>query len=398
MYGGVHPQGTNRTKTIYIQANKGAGLHMLTDKGKISVTQLAFMVFPAILATAILSVPGITMHYAGHDMWMTPIIGSIVGLAAIGISVGLDRLYPGKTLIQSSVLIIGRIPGKLLGLVYIAFLPHLTGLIIREYGEFIVNNALPRTPLFIVMGTMVVVCAINVRLGIEVVGRTSQVFVTLVIVLLSLIFILLISELNPAELFPFMEKGPIPIITGAAAPAAWFSEYIVLAFLLPYVNEKKRTTRVMLGSLLFTTTAMTVTNLFCLFLIGDLTDTFVFPVMIAARYITIADFLQHIESLIIAVWIFGIFVKISVFLYIFATSTAEWFGLRDYKPVVGPLSFLCMVFSYWVVSGGSGVSSLVSASANLYTISILLILPAMIYGVAWLKKGWAHFRKNRANT
>lgn len=123
MYGGVHPQGTNHTRTIYIRANKGAGLHMLTDKGKISVTQLAFMVFPAIFATAILSVPGITMHYAGHDMWMTPIIGSIVGLAAIGISVGLDRLYPGKTLIQSSVLIIGRIPGKLFGLIYIAFCP-----------------------------------------------------------------------------------------------------------------------------------------------------------------------------------------------------------------------------------------------------------------------------------
>ncbi|MCP1184174.1 endospore germination permease [Paenibacillus sp. 1781tsa1] len=371
---------------------------MLTDKGKISETQLAFMIFPAILATAILSVPGITMHYAGHDMWLSPIIGSLIGFAAVAISIGLDRLYPGKTLIQSSVSIAGRISGKLIGLVYIIFLPHLTGLIIRTYGEFIVNNALPRTPLFVVMGTMVAVCALNVRLGIEVVGRTSQIFVTLLIVLLSLIFILLIGELNPAELFPFMENGPLPSIKGALAPAAWFSEYIVIAFLLPYVNRRKRTTRVMLGSLILTTTAMTVINLFCLFLIGDLTDSFVYPVMIAARYITIADFLQHIESLIIAVWIFGIFVKISVFLYIFATSTAEWFGLNDYKPVVVPLSFLCMVYAYWVVSGGSGASSLIGPSANLYTISILLILPAMIYGVAWLKKGWAHFRKNQANT
>ncbi|WP_339261045.1 endospore germination permease [Paenibacillus sp. FSL R5-0713] len=371
---------------------------MLTDKGKISETQLAFMIFPAILATAILSVPGITMHYAGHDMWLSPIIGSLIGFAAVAISIGLDRLYPGKTLIQSSVSIAGRISGKLIGLVYIIFLPHLTGLIIRTYGEFIVNNALPRTPLFVVMGTMVAVCALNVRLGIEVVGRTSQIFVTLLIVLLSLIFILLIGELTPAELFPFMENGPLPSIKGALAPAAWFSEYIVIAFLLPYVNRRKRTTRVMLGSLILTTTAMTVINLFCLFLIGDLTDSFVYPVMIAARYITIADFLQHIESLIIAVWIFGIFVKISVFLYIFATSTAEWFGLKDYKPVVVPLSFLCMVYAYWVVSGGSGTSSLIGPSANLYTISILLILPAMIYGVAWLKKGWAHFRKNQANT
>ena len=297
-------------------------------------------------------------------------------------------------------MIIGRIPGKLFGLIYIAFLPHLTGLIIREYGEFIVNNALPRTPLFVVMGTMVVVCAINVRLGIEVVGRTSQVFVTLLIVLLALIFILLIGELNPAELFPFMEKGPIPIITGAAAPSAWFSEYIVLAFLLPYVNEKKRITRVMLGSLVFTTTAMTVTNLFCLFLIGDLTDTFVFPVMIEQDTSPLRTFCNISNPLLLPSG-FSVFSLKFPFFYISLLHQPRnglVCGTTNLWLVQTSFSFLCIVFAYWVVSGGSGMSSLVSASANLYTISILLILPAMIYGVAWLKKGWAHFRKNRANT
>ncbi|MBU5351487.1 spore germination protein [Paenibacillus barcinonensis] len=370
---------------------------MLPDQGKISVTQLAFMIFPAILATAILSVPGITMHYAGHDMWMTPAIGSILGIASIGISLGLHRMYPGKTLIQSSVLIAGRIPGKMLGLIYILFMPHLTGLVVREYGEFIANNALPRTPMFVIMGTMIIVCAINVRLGIEVVGRTAQIFVTLVIVLLALIFVLLIGELNPAQLFPFMENGPLPVLEGAMAPGAWFSEYIVIAFLMPYVNRKKRTVHILFGSLILTTVAMTVTNVFCLFLIGDLTDTFVFPVMIAARYITIADFLQHIESVIIAIWIFGIFVKISVFLYISVTATAEWFGMKDYKPLVWPLSLLSIVFAYWVVTEGAGLSSLITASANLYTISVLLVLPGLTYGLAWLKKGWSHVRKKQAS-
>lgn len=370
---------------------------MLTDRGRISETQLAFMIFPAVIATAILSVPGITMHYAGHGMWLSPIIGSVIGLATIGISLGLGRMYPGKSLIQSSVLVAGRIPGKILGLVYIFFMPHLTGLVIREYGEFIANNALPRTPMFIIMGTMMLVCAINVRLGIEVVGRTAQIFVTLVMVMLGLVFVLLIGDLHPSELFPFMEDGPMPAVKGALAPAAWFSEYIVIAFLLPYVNRKRRTARVMLGSLFTTTIVMTVINVVCLFLIGDLTDTFVFPVMIAARYITIADFLQHIEAIIIAVWIFGIFVKISVFFYIFVTSTAEWCGLNDYKPLVSPLSFLCMVFSFWVASGGSGLSSLVSPSANFYTITILLILPGLTYGIAWAKKGWAYVRKKRAD-
>ncbi|WP_405112958.1 endospore germination permease [Paenibacillus sp. FSL K6-1217] len=359
---------------------------MLTDKGKISVTQLAFLVFPSILATAILSVPGITMHYAGHDMWLSPIWGSLVGLTAIVISLGLNRLYPGKTIVQSSLLIAGWLPGKLIGLVFLLYLPHLNGLIILEYGEFIANNALPKTPLLVIMGSMVVVCAINVRQGIEVVSRTAQVFVTLLVVMLCVIFVLLIRELRPAELLPFMENGLVPTIKGAVAPAAWFSEYIVLAFLLPYVNSKKHLGRTMLVSLVITTLAMTAANLFCLLLMGDLTDSFAFPVMIAARYITIADFLQHIEALIIAIWIFGIFVKISVFLYIFAASAAEWFGLDDYRPLVIPLAFVSMVFSYWVVTGAAGVAALVSASANIYTLMVLVGLPAVVYGLALLKR------------
>lgn len=366
---------------------------MLTDKGQISITQLAYLVFPSILATAILSVPGITMHYAGHDMWLSPILGSLSGFAAIGISLGLNRLYPGKTIMQSSLLIAGRLPGKLIGLAFLLYLPHLNGLIILEYGEFIVNNALPQTPLLVIISTMVIVCAINVRLGIEVVSRTAQVFVTLLVVMLCLIFVLLTGELEPAHLLPFMENGFVPVIKGAVAPAAWFSEYIVLAFLLPYVNSRKRLARTLITTLVVTTLAMTVTNLFCLLLMGDLTDSFAFPVMIAARYITIADFLQHIEALIIAIWIFGIFVKISVFLYIFATAAAEWFGLDDYRPLVLPLSFLSIVFSYWVVTGEAGVAALVSASANIYTMLFLVGLPAVIYGLAVLKKGMKRLGK-----
>lgn len=366
---------------------------MLTEQGKISVVQLTCMIFPAILATSILSVPSMTMHYAGHDMWISPIWGSLVGLAVIGIALELQRLYPDMTIIQASVQIAGWLPGKLIGLAFLLYLPHLCGMIIREYGEFIASSALPRTPLFVIMGTMVAVCAINVRLGIEVVGRTSQIFVPVLIVLLSLVFLLLTGELQPGELLPFMEKGLLPSIKGAIAPGTWFSEYTVLAFLLPYVSNKQNMTRKLLISVVITTAAMVASNLFCLLLIGDLTDSFSFPVMIAARYITIADFLQHIESVIIAVWIFGIFVKISVFLYILAVSAAEWCGLQSYKPLVIPIAFLCLVYSYWVVSGQLDVTKMLGVSGNMYTIMFLLVLPAGIYLAALLRRMWETMSK-----
>ncbi len=370
---------------------------MLIEQGKISAIQLACMIFPTILATSILSVPSMTMHYAGHDMWLSPIWGALVGLSAIGISLGLNRLYPGMTIIQSSIQIAGWLPGKLIGLAFLLYLPHLIGMILREYGEFISSSALPRTPMFIIMGTMIAVCAINVRLGIEVIGRTSQVFVPILILLLSLTFLLLTGELHIGELLPFMEKGLIPTLKGAIGPSAWLSEYIVLAFLLPYVTNKKKQhmTRIMLWSLGITTATMVISNMFCLMLIGDLTDSFAFPVMIAARYITIADFLQHIEAVIIAVWILGIFVKISVFLYILVVSASEVFGLQSYRPLVAPIAFLCLVYSYWVVSGQPDVSKALGASGNVYTMMFLLVLPAVIYLVALIKQAWGHNNKKR---
>lgn len=367
---------------------------MLTDKGQISVSQLALLLFPSILATSILSVPSITKHYAGHDMWLSPIWGSFVGLAVIGISIGLSRLFPGKTIIQASPLIIGRFGGKLIGLAYLFYLPHLTGVIVRQYGEFIGNNALPETPLFVVMGTIVIVCAINVRLGIEVVGRTAQVFVSLLVVLLCIIFILLIGDLDVREIFPFLENGLLPSLKGAIAPAAWFSEFIVLAFLLPYINDEKKPLRVILITLLLTTVLMMATNFFCLFLMGDLTDSFTFPFMIAARYISIADFLQHIEAVIIAIWIFGMFIKISVFLYILSTSTAEWFELEDYKPVVAPLAFLCIVYAYWIASESHGIVGLIGPASNVYTLMFLFVLPLTLYGIALLKHAIVRKKNN----
>lgn len=71
--------------------------------------------------------------------------------------------------------------------------------------------------------------------------------------------------------------------------------------------------------------------------------------------------------------------------------------MKDYKPLVWPLSLLSIVFAYWVVTEGAGLSSLITASANLYTISVLLVLPGLTYGLAWLKKGWSHVRKKQAS-
>jgi spore germination protein KB len=45
----------------------------MVEKGKITALQMGIMMYPTIIATAILIVPGITAEKAHLDLWVSPI-------------------------------------------------------------------------------------------------------------------------------------------------------------------------------------------------------------------------------------------------------------------------------------------------------------------------------------
>jgi spore germination protein KB len=358
----------------------------MMERGQISSAQLAIIMIPVVLATSILSVPSATMALAGQMMWATPLLAALPGLLCVWLAFGLQKLYPGTTLMGACTSALGKWGGKLAGLAALFYTVQLTGVIIRLYGEFVAESALPETPLLAIMGTMVAVCIINVRSGIEVVGRSAQFLVALFVLLASFLFLLLIGDLNPQNMLPLWEGRLTPALKGSIAPSGWLAEYVYIAFLLPLVSDQQRLHRRMLHSLLFVVAAMIVTNIVCLMLMGDLTASFQYPVMIAARYISIADFMQHLEAIVIAIWISGVFVKISFFLYIVSQSTAEWLGLDSFRPIVLPMSLLCLVFAVWSGSSQLEFARIYGTVGNIYTLTMLLALPALLYLIGLLKQ------------
>ena len=83
------------------------------EKGKISALQMAVMMYPTIVATAILSVPSIIAKYTKNDLWLSPIFASLIGYVTVYIAYKLHKLYPKQTVIQFSEQILGRFAGKL---------------------------------------------------------------------------------------------------------------------------------------------------------------------------------------------------------------------------------------------------------------------------------------------
>ncbi|WHY57486.1 GerAB/ArcD/ProY family transporter [Peribacillus simplex] len=356
------------------------------EKGKISSLQMAFMMYPTIVATAIIGVPGITAKYAKTDLWLSPIFAALIGYLTVYIAYKLHQLYPKQTVIQFTEKIIGRTPGKIFGFLLLFFYIQNTGLIVRGYAEFIVGSFLVRTPISVIMASMVLLCAFIVRGGIEVLGRAAELFVPVFIFPIFILIILVSPDLEFKNIFPVLADGMMPPIKGAIVPGGWFSEYFLIIFLLPFLTNMKKGMKSSMMSVSVVMMTLIVVNLTVLFVLGSTTSTKLYPLMNVSRYISLADFFEHVESAAMAVWIVGAFVKISVFYYVSALGTAQWLNLSDYRPIVWPIGILIVIFSFWSLPSSVDVSRNDINVFPLQGILMQTIIPLLLLVIAVVRK------------
>jgi spore germination protein KB len=356
------------------------------EKGKISAFQMGIIMYPTVLATAILFVPTVTAKLAERDLWLTPIWASLIGFITVFIVIQLNKLFPEKTIIEYTEQILGRFIGKVFGWVYLVFTVYITSIVIREYGEFMVGIFLNNTPLAIVIGSMVLVCAFNVRGGIEVIGRSAQIFVPIVLLLYLCLVLLLIPDLKVEHMLPVFEHGIIPSLKGSLVVQGWFSEFILIAFLLPFMTNRNKGMKWGIISIIAITATLVITNIasYCLF--GIATSTIVYPVMIAARFISIADFFEHLEALAMMIWVGGTFVKISMFYYAITLGTAQLLKLSDFRPLTLPIGFILILASLLAASNLQVLVHFVGTSSPFYFLVTQTAFPLLLLLVAWVRK------------
>jgi spore germination protein KB len=361
-------------------------VNFVIEKGKISSFQLGIMMYPVVVGTGLIFIPGITAKYAKHDMWLSPIWACFIGVLAVLTAFHLHQMYPRQTIIQYSEHILGKFLGKILGFIFVFFYIQMNAGGIRIYSDFVAGSFFSQTPLIVIISTMVLVCSFAVRGGIEVVARSAQIFMPLYVTFLLIIIILLLPELDPNQIFPFMEQGLVPSIKGAITPQSWFAELQLISFLLPFLTdgEKGRRWGVICAFIIMLT--LVVTNLVTLFIFGEFTASFTYPLLTASRYISIADFLQHLESIVMAIWVAGTFIKFSVVYYVIVLATAQWLDLSDYRHIVLPLGFLTILFSIWGVPNEVESAHYNSTIFPFYSLVVQTFIPLLLLLIAVLRK------------
>ena len=357
----------------------------MAQKTTISGMQMGLLLFPVIVATADLIIPTITTKYAGRDMWLSPVCASIIGFLTVYLIFKLHEFYPKQTIIQYSTQIVGAIPGKIVAFIIWYDILYTNGNILRLYGEFIVGSFLFKTPLVVVMASILLLCAFTIRAGLEVLARAAQILVPLLFLFYMVVVLLMIPFMKTENFFPVLEHGFIPVLRGAITPQGWFSEVILFSFLAPFLPGQAKGMKAGFVTVIFAAMALFSLNLSALLILGGEVGAMTYPFYTAIQMISYADFFENFDAVVIAIWVAGAFVKMSMFYYSLSLGTAQLMGIDDYRPLVFPLGLLLILFSFWTAPDMSTLSSNIEKTAGFQTSLIFSFLPLLLYIVAQLR-------------
>lgn len=357
----------------------------MLEKGRVSGLQMEFIIIPAIVSTAVLSITSIDARFAGNNMWMTPILGSSVGFLTVYIVWKLHELYPKQTPIQYSEKIIGKVGGRLFGLLIVIFYTHNSGIAIREYSEFIKGNVMLETPKIVFSITLLFAAALAVRGGIEVIARTAVVCTTLYMST-SIVLLLLIKDIKLGFLLPFLENGFTPVMKGAFIHNSWFSEFFLLSFVFPFLNNQKKGLKSGLRASFLVMLILLYVNFFVITIMGPVAANQFYPVYSIVRSISLLEFFENFEIIVTSSWVLGNFVKISIFLYVASLALAQLVRVSDYRVIVFPLSMLVLYFSYWNLPNLVVLVDYMTRIQPFYLISVQTVFPFFLLTIALIRK------------
>lgn len=242
---------------------------------------------------------------------------------------------------------------------FVSFL-QMSAMILREYEDFIVQTYLPRTPNWAVGFMFGMVVAVTARLGFENLFRIAQGLFYLVIIANIGNAVLIGKELRWERWIAFVTNhSGQGIYMGSFQIAPYFGEVFILLFIFPYLTQKHKTLKSVIGAISFSVLFIAQNIIWLLLLFGpNLSSHLTYPFLEMIRYIRIADFIQNLDHLLISIWATMIFLKVTVLFTISVQILAHLFRLKDHRPLTFSLAAAMVSLSITSAKGTAEITSL----------------------------------------
>ncbi|WP_078381785.1 GerAB/ArcD/ProY family transporter [Sutcliffiella halmapala] len=285
---------------------------------------------------------------AKQDAWIAVIIATVVGLVLMCIYYKSFKLKQG-TLYELLSHSFGRHLSKLLKYAYIVYFLYCSCRVLRDFNELLVSAVLPNTPIEFTSFLFMAVVVYIIYFGLEVFSRTTTIFAPYMFLFLATItlFLWVNGSIDLSHLKPVLADGMGPVYRSLFPELLTFpfGELIVFTVIFPQVKNISKSIKPLLLAILISGIIILFYLILNISVIGPTSYArTTFPLLSTAREISIANFLERLDALVVFIVMLGVFVKVSIYFYC-ALKGLESIYKLPYRYFAFPMGMLTATFS-----------------------------------------------------
>ncbi len=318
---------------------------------KISLWQLFILMVNFQIGSAI--VVGIG-NDAKRDAWLAILIAMAIGVLLMRMYTFILSLAPEKNLYEIMEITFGRTISICLAVIYVEYFFYVASRVLRDFSELLVSMVFPNTPIEFVSVAMMLTISYVIFLGYEVFARTNEIFMPYLYAFLIIISIFLVfgGDIELTNLQPVLAEGIGPIARAVFPDLIGFpfGETVAFMVIMAYANKFTYITKVGITAVIAAGLILSYTAFLRISVLGvNLNERSTFPLLSVSREISIANFIERLDALVVFIMLLGIVAKVGVFFYSGLKGLEHIFQIH-YRAFVYPLGTVIAAFSILIAT------------------------------------------------
>ena len=324
---------------------------------------------------------------AKQDAWLAVIIAISWSIILLLMFSRILSLYPGKDLFDIVQIVMGKFIGKIISIVMIWFAFHDGTLVLRSLSDFTNTLVFPDTPAAVPMIFFTILLIWSLKEGIEVLGRWSEFFIWIVILIFFSVSVFSISQMNISRLKPILSSGAAPLLKGAFSSFTYpFGETVIFTMVFSNISKAKSFKKTFILGLLIGGGLIFLATLRNILVLGPETLSKVyFPSPMVISLIHIDTVLVRLEMTVAIEFLVCVFVKVSICIFAVCNGISKVFGFDDYKFIATPIALLMLNFSLFIYKSTMEMASWTLNIWPYYSFVFEVIIPLAIFIMAEIK-------------
>ena len=365
---------------------KGMEQFERTSEKKISTKQLVFFLVTTVISTADVFLPSFVALAAKQDSWISIIISFLVSSSIFVFYYKLAMMFKEEILFSYVDKIVGSFLGKVISFLYLLFILHGISLVMRELIEIMVNAFMPHTPPIVFYVVLMVSVMYTVSKGFLAIVKLNELLFPFGMLLLAFVIALDLPKVDMRNFLPILENGIMAPIIGSVLITPFMLETVIILFIFPHISQKEKALKGGIISLGILALSMMLGVLAIGIFGAKAAANFQFTALEMVRNIRISDYIQRFDSLVMAMWLMGIYIKIVIFTYLFAKGLAETIKSTDYRFILLPLATLLIPLAENVSESLDGLYTYFQRCFPFEGFWFEVFFPLLLYTIAKIRK------------